>query len=181
MHDGTRVLHGALDSLDSAVVNLSPRGRIARATPRAERLLLDYQLVGTRTRDHLHHTIIDWLRTQEQQLASPSELPHAIRPLVCSGSEGTLTIRLIRQGPLRLLLLEKTRTIPCSTTLAHLGLSRRETEILSWVAQGKSNAEIGTILGISSRTVQKHLERIYSKLGVENRHAAVAMMRSLNE
>jgi len=175
------VLHGALDSLDSAIVGLSPRARIAWATPRAERLLLDYQLVGTRTRDHLHHTIIDWLRTHEQQLASPSELPHAIRPLVCSGSEGTLTIRLIRQGPLRLLLLEEARTLPSTTALAHLGLSRRETEILSWVAHGKTNAEIGAILGISPRTVQKHLERIYGRLGVENRHAAVPMMRSLNE
>jgi DNA-binding CsgD family transcriptional regulator len=61
-------------------------------------------------------------------------------------------------------------------TLASLGLSRRESEILSWVVQGKTNPEIGTILGISPRTVQKHLERVYSRLGVENRHAATRMM-----
>ena len=40
---------------------------------------------------------------------------------------------------------------------------------------------IRTILNVSPRTVQKHLERIYARLGVENRHAAVAMIRSLNE
>jgi len=175
LHDGIRALYGALDSLDSAVVVLSPRATISWATPRAERLLRGYQLVGTRTRDRLHDRITDWLRAQEQQLATPSELPHAIHPLVCSSSEGTLTIRLIRQGPSRILLLEEARTRPSTTALAHIGLSCRETEILSWVTHGKTNAEIGTILSISPRTVQKHLERIYGKLGVENRHAAMAI------
>lgn len=52
------------------------------------------------------------------------------------------------------------------------GLSPREAEVLAWVANGKTNAEIGTILRISSRTVGKHLERIYQKLGVETRMAA---------
>ncbi len=57
-----------------------------------------------------------------------------------------------------------------------LGLSPRESEILIWVAQGKTNPEIGMILGIIRRTVQKHLERIYIKLGVENRTAAAALL-----
>jgi len=51
-------------------------------------------------------------------------------------------------------------------------LSRREAEVLRWVAAGKSDAQIGAILGISARTVQKHLEHAYQKLGVENRTAA---------
>ena len=51
-------------------------------------------------------------------------------------------------------------------------LSRRENEILGWVTKGKTNSEIGIILGISPRTVQKHLERVYVKLGVENRTTA---------
>jgi DNA-binding CsgD family transcriptional regulator len=52
-------------------------------------------------------------------------------------------------------------------------LTAREAEVLRWVAAGKSDAQIGAILGISARTVQKHLERAYQKLGVENRTAAV--------
>ena len=52
-------------------------------------------------------------------------------------------------------------------------LTRREAEVLRWVAAGKSDAQIGAILGISARTVQKHLEHAYQKLGVENRTAAV--------
>ncbi len=47
-------------------------------------------------------------------------------------------------------------------------------EVLAWVAEGKTNVEIGTVLGARPRTVAKHLERIYQKLGVENRTAAAA-------
>jgi len=53
-------------------------------------------------------------------------------------------------------------------------LTLREHEVLGWLARGKSNAEIGAILGISSATVSKHLEHIYPKLGVENRTAAAS-------
>ena len=53
------------------------------------------------------------------------------------------------------------------------GLSPREIELLSWVAQGKSNKDIGIILSISWHTVTKHLEHIYTKLGVRSRTAAV--------
>jgi DNA-binding NarL/FixJ family response regulator len=56
--------------------------------------------------------------------------------------------------------------------LEKLGLSPREAEILLWVAQGKTNFEAGTILGISPATVKKHLEHIYEKMGVEGRNAA---------
>ena len=53
-------------------------------------------------------------------------------------------------------------------------LTPREREVLRWLACGKSNAQIGQILGISSATVSKHLEHIYPKLGVENRTAAAS-------
>jgi DNA-binding CsgD family transcriptional regulator len=44
--------------------------------------------------------------------------------------------------------------------------------VLYWVSEGKTNAEAGQILGIASGTVRVHLEHIYRKLGVENRHGA---------
>jgi transcriptional regulator EpsA len=52
--------------------------------------------------------------------------------------------------------------------------SRREMEILCWVREGKSNEEVGQILGISGLTVKNHLQRIYKTLGVSNRTQAVA-------
>lgn len=55
---------------------------------------------------------------------------------------------------------------------AELPLSGREREILAFLAQGRTNAECAHILGISPRTVGKHCENIYAKLGVTNRTGA---------
>jgi DNA-binding CsgD family transcriptional regulator len=54
-------------------------------------------------------------------------------------------------------------------------LTGREAEVLLWIARGKSNKDISTVLGISPRTVNKHLEQIFEKLGVENRASAAAL------
>jgi DNA-binding NarL/FixJ family response regulator len=56
--------------------------------------------------------------------------------------------------------------------LESLGLTPREAEVLLWIAQGKSNADIGTILGCAENTVKVHIGRIFEKLGSENRNAA---------
>nr|WP_295742278.1 response regulator transcription factor [uncultured Acidocella sp.] len=55
------------------------------------------------------------------------------------------------------------------------GLSAREAEVLLWVARGKPNKDVSDILGISPRTVNKHLEQVFTKLGVENRASAAAL------
>jgi DNA-binding CsgD family transcriptional regulator len=61
-------------------------------------------------------------------------------------------------------------------SLADLGLSSRELQVALWIVQGKSNPEIAIILAISQRTVEKHMERILEKLGVENRTAAAVCL-----
>jgi DNA-binding CsgD family transcriptional regulator len=58
-------------------------------------------------------------------------------------------------------------------------MTGREREVLTYVERGRTNAEIGIILGVSGRTVQKHLERVFRKLGVETRTAAVHRLREL--
>ena len=61
-------------------------------------------------------------------------------------------------------------------------LTAREAEVLLWVARGKSNRDIATILDLAPRTVNKHLETVFAKLGVENRaSAAVLAVRALGE
>ena len=55
------------------------------------------------------------------------------------------------------------------------GLTPREAEVLYWVARGKTNRDIGDILGSSPATVKKHLEHVYEKLGVETRTAAASL------
>lgn len=61
---------------------------------------------------------------------------------------------------------------------ARWGLTMRETEVLGWVARGKTNVEIGAALFISPQTVRKHLENIFEKLGVRTRTAAAAYARA---
>lgn len=59
-----------------------------------------------------------------------------------------------------------------SVPLETLGLSPREAQVLLWIAQGKSNEEIGLILGASRNTIKKHVLHVLDKLGVETRNAA---------
>jgi DNA-binding CsgD family transcriptional regulator len=80
----------------------------------------------------------------------------------------------------RLELWEDSSAIP-SQRLEPFNLTRRQTEVLQWLAHGKGNAEIALILGISPRTVEKHLETIYRQLGVENRLAAWRFCQHLRE
>ncbi len=79
-------------------------------------------------------------------------------------------------GGERLILLDEQRTETSTRRLAEsCRLTGREAEVLNWLAGGKTNRDIAEILGMSPRTVNKHLERVYVKLGVENRAAAVAI------
>ena len=60
-------------------------------------------------------------------------------------------------------------------TFASLKLTPREAEVLFWISQGKSNHDIGVILGAKTGTICKHVEHIFGKLNVENRTAAAVM------
>ena len=65
-----------------------------------------------------------------------------------------------------------------ATLTERFQLTGREVEVLHWVSCGKTNRDIGDILGLSPRTVNKHLEHVYVKLGVETRTAAAAIAMS---
>ena len=67
------------------------------------------------------------------------------------------------------------KKMPAQNPLGSLGLTPREAEVLAWVAQGKSNYEIGVILKACTGTICKHVEHILAKLSVENRTAAAAI------
>ena len=64
---------------------------------------------------------------------------------------------------------------------ARFQLTEREVQVLRWVACGKTNRDIGDILGLSPRTVNKHLEHVYVKLGVETRTAASVALAAMSE
>jgi DNA-binding NarL/FixJ family response regulator len=73
------------------------------------------------------------------------------------------------------LLSVRANDATASSRLATASLTPRETEVLSWIAKGKTNRDVGEILGMSPRTVNKHLEHVFEKLGVETRAAAAAL------
>jgi DNA-binding CsgD family transcriptional regulator len=66
---------------------------------------------------------------------------------------------------------------PGSTTTNAASLTRREAEILHWIGEAKTNADIAQLLGISTRTVDKHCESLFAKIGVETRLAAALLAR----
>ena len=66
----------------------------------------------------------------------------------------------------------RTEKVAAISVFKTLGLTRRESEVLLWIARGQSNLEMGASLRISPRTVKKHLEHIFGKLGVKTRLAA---------
>ncbi len=104
------------------------------------------------------------------------------RPLVSARGERQLVCTLQGRTPDEdwlIVLREVSDAATVEATMQALGLTLRESEVLYWVVKGKTNRDIGDILGSSPATVKKHLERVYEKLGVETRTAAasVAMQR----
>jgi DNA-binding CsgD family transcriptional regulator len=106
--------------------------------------------------------------------ADSSGLPPIRAPLVVERGEARLVAHLVAEGSEALLLLEGQPTRRDPARLAALGLSPRESEVLGGVAEGRTTREIAATLGLSPRTVQTYLERVFAKLGVETRAAAVA-------
>lgn len=78
-------------------------------------------------------------------------------------------------GEQMLLLQRRAEPSAAANRLSTAALTPREAEVLSWVAKGKTNRDVGEILGMSPRTVNKHLEHVFEKLGVETRAAAAAL------
>jgi DNA-binding response OmpR family regulator/DNA-binding CsgD family transcriptional regulator len=74
-----------------------------------------------------------------------------------------------------LVLREADDTAALEALAMAFGLTPREAEALYWIAKGKTNRDIGEIVGASPATVKKHLEHVYEKLGVETRNAAAAV------
>ncbi|MEY2881685.1 MAG: Response regulator PleD, partial [Verrucomicrobiota bacterium] len=98
-------------------------------------------------------------------------------PARLDSAEGLVVRRFAEPGrnDLVTLVLEERNTPPGPAALIALGLTPREAEVLYWIAQGKSNPDIATILDASVRTVHKHMEHVFQKLGCETRNAATVV------
>ena len=174
MQEELTAFRQVMGGLDQGVICLTRDGRIRLQTPRAQHLVTAYFGGSPRRADRLPETLRRWIAHERARFEHEDGVPRPRQPLEVERAGKRLVVRLLADPPHNLLLLAEQQTAPSPAPLEALGLSRREAEVLAWVAHGKTSAEIGTILGTSRRTVEKHLERIYQKLGVETRTAAAA-------
>jgi DNA-binding CsgD family transcriptional regulator len=159
--------------LDGVIV-LNCDGQVSTVPSTVRRLLTRY--FGCKSSTHgLPDTVAYWVR-QQSDLVLRFEISC---PLIVRRTCGQLTIRFMPGRDRVLLLVEEEPLGGARAARPSGALTRRETEVLRWVAQGKSNAAIGTILFMRTRTVEKHLERIFEKLGVESRTAAARFWEAL--
>lgn len=123
-----------------------------------------------------------WVRHQICLLTQTDDIPAPVLPLRLEQDGHQLVIRFIVDQPAEqylLLLDEQPPRTFSATSLEWLGLTKREAEVLFWVAKDKGNKEIAVILNCSDRTVKKHLEHIYEKLGVQTRAGAIVQALSM--
>lgn len=150
-----------------AVIVLDATRRVQRSSEQALKWLA-YAGFAQRIRagERLPEPIDRWMRTRLE----PSWAMFDPGPLVLATAAHTLKLHLLQGEGALTLLIEC--SAPRAAPARDYGLTAREREILRWLAAGKSNAEIAAILAIRPRTVHKHLEHVFRKLGVENRTAA---------
>ncbi|HVM47565.1 MAG TPA: helix-turn-helix transcriptional regulator [Candidatus Acidoferrum sp.] len=166
---------GALEATARSVIALDSRGAMRTCPACAHRWLRQY-FPKPREAQQLPDAVRSWIRQQQLPATRANELPRERLPLVAERELGRLTIRLLNDcAPGRSLLVLEERAKLSAAALRKLGLTGREAEVLWWLAQGKSNPEIGIILRLSTGTVHKHTEHIFQKLGVETRTAAAAL------
>ncbi len=177
MHEREQaVREDAAAAVDGGLCQIDAAGRMEWATAKVDGLLARY--------------FSSW---QTRSTRLPPEMLTLLRPVLAAGRKsaedepalgrswcvvrpfGALRVRLASKtegGRWQLLLSEDPRDFDAATLATRHGLSQREAEVLFWIGQGKTNEEIGIILSISRRTAQKHIERLFAKLQVDNRTAA---------
>lgn len=158
----TRLAREAVDVAGLGTVVLDSHGRVAWCSPQAMRWL--ESAFGPQGSQEAH----DWLQTTQEHSEVSAPLPDS----------SLLMARHVGQSSVSesMLVLRRAPAQPGnSARQPDVPLTPRETEVLSWLAKGKTNRDIADILGMSHRTVNKHLEHIFEKLGVETRSAATAI------
>jgi DNA-binding CsgD family transcriptional regulator len=170
-----------LDHLARGLIVTTPDARVRFATERARRWVREYLGPDGRAWPgrHLPEALAGWVRCRTAALASADALPEVPGSLVLERPQGRLEVRLVLESSQCLLLLDESPAAWRPGPLEAHGLTTREAEVLRWVARGKTNADIAAILGARPRTVAKHLERVFRKLGVETRTAAAVQARGL--
>jgi DNA-binding NarL/FixJ family response regulator len=171
----TQSARAALDVSGRFLLAVNRAGKIMWSTPHAQKLLADHFAAGGSEEMVLPEPLREWLEQAQNvkagakvQAASFPEHPELKLHYMGNAGPNEFLLRLAK---------DTSAGLPAEFS-SELGLTTREGEVLSWLSKGKTNRDIAQILGLSPRTVDKHLEQIYAKLGVENRTAAAAIATS---
>jgi DNA-binding response OmpR family regulator len=164
----TRSAQAAMDASGRYLLAADAQGRLRWCTQQAARLL-----ARPNPGEALPADVAAWLQARggREPVADTITIP-AIDPA------GRIEFTLIGQlanGEMLLRVVELDADQDFDRLQARLPLTKREAEVLLWLSRGKSNRDIAQILDVSFRTINKHLEQIYPKLGVETRTSAVAL------
>jgi DNA-binding response OmpR family regulator len=167
-----RQARNALDAFGHATMAIhAGDARIVWQTPLARRLMQQYY---TSTDAQVPAKLLEWLRAQAAASAQGSEQ----KPLTEVRGARQLVFTLQKRttdDDWLIVMREVSDAGTVEAMMQAFRLTLREAEVLYWVVKGKTNRDIGDILGLSPRTVTKHLEHVFQKQGVETRTAAAAL------
>jgi DNA-binding response OmpR family regulator len=161
----------ALDVAGRFLLAVDEEGRLIWATPQTHKFLAGID-------PELRQEPFALSPAQMQWLAQLRDAGYPVSSARAHLRDGHMTLNYLgRLGPGEILLRLTNDAMPPpqSELRKELGLTSRESEVLSWLSKGKTNRDIAQILSLSPRTIDKHLEQIYAKLGVENRTSAAAI------
>lgn len=162
----------ALDVAGGSLVALDRAGALLWCTPQADELLSCIDAGWDRHSRHLPEALKD---AAGRLLADDARPGNTVRERLADTEIELSAMRSERPGEVLLRIVEIREGADVALLQKHTGLTQREAEVLLWVSYGKSNRTVSEILGISPRTVNKHLQQIFTKLGVETRAAATAL------
>lgn len=172
---GARAMHASQAGLDATgrmLLALNLEGALLWCTPLAEQLVSAHASGWNRESGELPEPFL----SMAKRLLAQSETPGA--SVKREADEATLEMVLLarhREQEVLVRLNELNPAADIALLQERHGLTQREAEVLLWISYGKPNRVISEILAISPRTVNKHLEQIFEKLGVETRAAAAAV------
>ncbi len=164
----TKSAQSALDSTGQHLFTADENGIVRWATPQTYALFAKANVSARDSSENFSQVLAKWLKNKPREGDSKAltalEYPLSLK-MVGKHSNGDQLIKL----------MDGNKPSEAALLKAKLELTEREAEVLFWIANGKTNREAAEILAMSPRTVNKHLEMIFPKLGVENRTAAAGV------
>lgn len=164
----------ALDITKQHMISCDTNGNVLWLTPQAQMLVENAGANGYWVTEQLPKRLNKWLADDNRA-----------KDLIINDLERPLTFQYFKQSNTQEHLIRLTgssQTQDATVLETSLPITKRESEVLFWISQGKTNREIATILSLSHRTINKHLEQIFPKLNVDNRtSAATAAIKALSE